>query len=175
VLNKRQLLVRLTKWLTTVLVVALLFVVTDYTFDIRPSTIQSSYRFTPGQVPVDRPVWLQQDNLRILLVRRSDRLIAMLNQAVVDLQDPGSKSSRQPDFARNRLRSRHAGYFVAYAIGTDYGCPLVADSEYSVRESCSEARYDFAGRALRAQNQFQNLAIPDYNFNHDFSVLTINP
>jgi hypothetical protein len=175
VLNKRQLLVRLTKWLTTLLVVALLFVVTDYTFDIRPSTIQSSYRFTPGQVPVDRPIWLQQDNLRILLVRRSDRLIAMLNRATDDLQDPGSKSSRQPDFARNRLRSRHAGYFVAYAIGTDYGCPLVADSEYSVRESCGEASYDFAGRALRAQNQFQNLTIPDYNFNHDFSVLTIIP
>ena len=174
-MNKRQLLVRLTKWLTTLLVVALLFVVTDYTFDIRPSTIQSSYRFTPGQVPVDRPVWLQQDNLRILLVRRSDRLIAILNQAAVDLQDPGSNSSRQPDFARNRLRSRHAGYFVAYAIGTDYGCPLVAGSEYSVRESCGEASYDFAGRALRAQNQFQNLVIPDYNFNHDFSVLTINP
>ncbi|MCZ6796402.1 MAG: hypothetical protein O7D36_00455, partial [Gammaproteobacteria bacterium] len=115
------------------------------------------------------------DNLRILLVRRSDRLIAMLDQSAVDLQDPESSSSRQPDFAQNRLRSRDAKYFVAYATGTDYGCPLVLDDEYSVRESCSKARYDFAGRALRSQNQFQNLAVPDYNFNHDFSVLTVNP
>jgi len=174
-LNKRQLLVRATQWAMTLLAIALLFVVIDYTIDLKPSTIHSSYRFTLGQIPFDRPVWLQQDNLRILLVRRSDRLIAMLDQPAVDLQDPESSSSRQPDYAQNRLRSRDAKYFVAYATGTDYGCPLVLDNEYIVRESCSKARYDFAGRALRSQNQFQNLAVPDYNFNHDFSVLTVNP
>ncbi|MFA9421195.1 MAG: hypothetical protein ACERLB_13675 [Gammaproteobacteria bacterium] len=174
-MNKRQLLVRATRWLMALLASAVLFVVLDYTIDFRPSTIESSYRFTLREIPVDQPVWLVQDNLTILLIRRSDRLLKDLTQRSDDLQDPESASSRQPDFARNRLRSRNVKYFVAYGIGTDFGCPLVLDREYSLRESCGKARYDFAGRAIRGQNQFQNLAIPDYNFNHDFSVLTITP
>ena len=173
--NKRQLLVRATKWLMALLASAVLFVILDYTIDFRPSTIESSYRFTLREIPVDQPVWLVQDNLTILLIRRSDRLLKKLNQPTDELQDPGSDSSRQPDFARNRLRSRNLEYFVAYGTGTDFGCPLVLGTGYSLRESCGKARYDFAGRALVGENQFQNLAIPDYNFNHDFSVLTVNP
>jgi len=173
--NKRQLLVRATKWLMALLAGAVLFVVLDYMIDLRPSTIESSYRFALREIPVDQPVWLVQDNLTILLIRRSDRLLRNLTQQTDDLQDPDSASSRQPDFARNRLRSRNVNYFVAYGIGTDFGCPLVLDQEYSLRESCGKARYDFAGRAIKGKNQFQNLAIPDYNFNHDFSVLTITP
>ena len=53
---------------------ALLFVVLDYMIDLRPSTIESSYRFALREIPVDQPVWLVQDNLTILLIRRSDRL-----------------------------------------------------------------------------------------------------
>jgi len=174
-LNKRQLLVRATKWLMALLAGAVLFVVLDYTIDFRPSTIESSYRFTLREIPVDQPVWLVQDNLTILLIRRSDRLVRVLTQQSKDLQDPESASSRQPDFARNRLRSRNVKYFVAYGIGTDFGFPRFLAQEYSLRESCGKARYDFAGRAIKGQNQFQNLAIPDYNFNHDFSVLTITP
>jgi Rieske Fe-S protein len=173
--NKRQLLVRVTKWSMALFALLLLYVVLDYTIDFRPATIDSSYRFKLREIPVDQPVWLIQDNLTVLLIRRSNRLLKVLNQQTDDLQDPESDSSRQPDFAQNRLRSRNLEYFVAYGTGTDLGCPLVLDNEYSLRESCGKSSYDFAGRAIVGENQFQNLAIPDYNFNHDFSVLTVNP
>jgi hypothetical protein len=154
---------------------AVLFVVLDYSIDFRPAAIHSSYSFSLRDIPVDQPVWLSQDNLTILLIRRSDRLLADLLNSKLGLQDPESQSSRQPDYAKNSLRSRHGEYFVAYALGTDFGCPLETFGDQRVRETCGKASYDYAGRALSGQNRFQNLTIPDYNFNHDFSVLTINP
>jgi hypothetical protein len=173
--NKRQLLVHLTQWSMALLVLLGLYVVLDYTVDFRPATIQSSYHFSLHDIPVDQPVWLSQDNLTILLIRRSNRLRVELLEAKLNLQDPESQSSRQPEYAKNRLRSRSEEYFVSYALGSDLGCPLEAVNEQSLRESCGSASYDYAGRAINGQNRFQNLAIPDYNFNHDFSALTVNP
>ena len=153
----------------------LIYVLLDFTIDIRPPNIHSSYRFTLAQSPLDQPVFLRQDNLTILLIYRSKQLIEYLSDSGEDLQDPNSISSRQPEYAFNILRSRTEGYFVAYGLGTDLGCPLVVGTELTLKESCGTARYDFAGRAIAGQNQFHNLTIPDYNFSSDFSVLTINP
>jgi len=142
--------------------------------DIRPSTIQSSYRFEVGELEVDEVKILRQDNLSILVLRRSASTIASLEGSLTLLQDPDSRDSNQPEYADNALRSRHPEYFVSYAIGTDLGCPLkVLESE--LRESCGSARYDLAGRALEGANKFQNLSIPDYTFTNNFSTLTINP
>jgi ubiquinol-cytochrome c reductase iron-sulfur subunit len=168
-------LLRAVKLFLGLLGLALIFVLVDFSVDIRPSEIHSSYRFTIAEIPFDQPVWLQQENLRILLIRRSPGIVAALKQQTENLQNSRSNFSRQPDFARNPLRSRGEVYFVAYGTGTDLGCPLESDREYSLRESCGTARYDFAGRAIVGQNQFQNLAIPDYNFSDDFKLLTIRP
>jgi len=173
--NKRQLLVRVTQWSMTLFALLGLYVVLGYTIDIRPATIQSSYHFNLHDIPFDQPVWLSQDNLTILLIRRSDRLRVELLESKLNLQDPESRSSRQPEYAKNSLRSRSEEYFVSYALGTDLGCPLKAVNKRSLRESCGSASYDYAGRAISGRNRFQNLAIPDYNFNHDYSALTVNP
>ncbi len=154
---------------------AIFFVSLDYLIDFKPSAIQSSYRFTLSDLPVDQPVWLKQDNLTLLVIYRSRRLIEALNRANVLLQDPDSESSRQPKYAKNRLRSRYEAYFIAYGTGTDLGCRLQSGKGMTLRESCATAQYDFAGRALRGKNQFQNLTIPDYTFSDNFTVLTINP
>jgi len=168
-------LLRTTKFLLGLLVLALLFVLADFTFDVRPPEIYSSYRFTLTRSSLDQPVWLQQDNLTILFIRRSKQVIEDLRKHRKNLQDPDSDSSRQPDYAKNNLRSRNEQYFVAYGSGTDLGCPLKAGIEYTLKESCGTASYDYAGRAINAEIRFLNLRIPDYTFNHDFSVLTVNP
>jgi ubiquinol-cytochrome c reductase iron-sulfur subunit len=90
------------------------------------------------------------------------------------LQDPESEDSHQPGFATNALRSRQAEFFVSYAMGTNLGC-VIEVFERGLREICSPARYDYAGRALEGENKFQNLAIPDYNFTNNFNTLTIRP
>ena len=152
---------------------AILYVLLDFSFDFRPSNLQTSYRFEVGELEPDQVRILRQDNLSILVMRRSAATIASLEQGG-GLQDPGSSSSRQPDAAANLLRSRNPEYFVSYALGTDLGCALELE-ESGFREICGQARYDFAGRALDGARSFRNLSIPDYNFDDDFTTLTIFP
>lgn len=175
-LTKRTLLVRLTKYLFGITAFSLLIVLVDYSIDFRPSNVQQNYYFSlkTNDIPDDSPTWLRQDNLQILLIKRSVNLINQLSQARQGFQDPDSESSRQPAYAKNTLRSKHDLYFVSYAIGTDLACPLELKEKQILKETCSVARYDFAGRAFSGNNQFRNLTIPDYNFNEDFSLLTIS-
>jgi hypothetical protein len=175
-LTKRALLSRLIKYLIGISVFALAFVLMDFSIDIRPKNVQASYHFaiTGSEIAFDNPVWLRQDNLSILLIKRSTKLRHKLLHTKQKLQDIESDSSRQPAYAKNSLRSRNAQYFVSYAFGTDLTCPLELEVKQTIKEICGTASYDFAGRALVGNNQFQNLSIPDYNFNHDFSLLTIS-
>jgi Rieske Fe-S protein len=171
---KRKLLKGLFKALSAVLGVAVVYVLVDFAIDIRPPAVQSSYHFKIKSLTPDVPAFLRQDNLVIVVIARSAASIARLKQADANLQDPESRLSHQPAFATNALRSRQAEYFVSYAIGTHLGCVIEA-FERGLREICSNARYDYAGRALQGENKFQNLAIPNYNFSNDFNTLTIKP
>lgn len=150
------------------------YILLDFAIDFRPAQIDSSYRFSIAALEEDRPAILRQDNLSIIVIKRSARTIRSLRQSLSGLQDPDSRRSSQPAGAGNSLRSLEPGYFVSYAVGTDLGCLLVIE-ETSLRESCGTARYDFAGRALQAARKFQNLVVPDYNFSNDFNTLTIKP
>ena len=153
---------------------AVVFVLLDFSFDWRPQRVYESYRFNLPELEVDVPVILRQDNLSIVVVRRSPGAVAALRQAGDGLQDPASRRSRQPDFAVNALRSRDPEYFVGYALGTDLGCALEIEDD-GMREVCSDARYDLAGRARTGARDFRNLTVPDYNFGPEYETLTIRP
>ncbi len=170
----RSTVARLFRYFVIVFALALVYILLDYSIDIRPPTVQASYRFSVPALEFDKPEILRRDNLSLIVIRRSPRTQAALDQAATGLQDAASARSRQPAYARNPLRSREPEYFVAYALGTDLGCPLVTDSR-RLRESCSGARYDFAGRALAGAREFSNLAIPDYTLDLDLSYLTVKP
>jgi ubiquinol-cytochrome c reductase iron-sulfur subunit len=173
-LPARKLLQKSVRYLLILSGLAVFYVLFDFMVDVRPSTIQSSYRFQLAELAPNEVTILRQDNLAILVVHRSVQTIERLQQASLLLQDPDSRDSRQPVYALNDLRSRDPQYFVSYAIGTDFGCPLEV-LEDGLRESCGSARYDLAGRALKGVKSFSNLAIPDYNFTNNFSILTIFP
>ena len=172
-LNRKRL-NRLFKYFSLLCVTAIFYVLLDFAIDIRPSQIHTSYQFNIGELAVDQPSVLRQDNLSILVIKRSQDTVAALRQAASHLQDPDSRRSNQPGFATNALRSKHEEFFISYAIGTNLGCILEV-IESGLREICSEARYDLAGRALQGDNKFQNLVIPDYNFTSNFNTLTITP
>jgi len=171
---QRKYLEKSLKYFTVIFGLGVLYILIDFAVDLRPASVHSSYRFTLDDLRPDQARILRQDNLSILVIRRSTETIAQLEQPVVELQDPESLRSKQPGFAKHPLRSKYAEYFVSYAIGTDLGCPL-AVLENRLTETCGNAAYDFAGRALRGDNEFQNLAIPDYNFSDEFNRLTFNP
>ena len=172
--RQRSHLKRLFRYFSWIIAAAVLYVLLDFSIDVRPPAIQSSYRFHVGALALDEARILRQDNLSILVIRRSAATIDTLGQSAESLQDSASSYSHQPGYARNPLRSRHAEYFVSYAIGTDFGCGLeVLDA--GLREICGSAYYDFAGRALQGANKCPNLSIPDYTFANNFSSLTVNP
>jgi ubiquinol-cytochrome c reductase iron-sulfur subunit len=162
------------KYFAIVLAAAISYVLFDFAFDLRPPRVHSSYQFNVSELPLDQARILRQDNLSVLVIRRSARTISALGQNLAGLQDPESKRSHQPGFAANLLRSSHPEYFVSYAIGTDFGCGLEV-GESAIKEICGRARYDFAGRALQGDNKFLNLAVPDYTFTNNFNTLTIRP
>lgn len=166
---------RLLRYFSWIIAAAVIYVLLDFAIDIRPPAIHTSYRFNVGELALDEARILRQDNLSILVIRRSAATIDRLQREVpTRLQDSMSRFSHQPGYARNPLRSRHPEYFVSYATGTDLGCGLeVLDS--GLREICGSAHYDFAGRALQGTSRFPNLSIPDYTFANNFSRLTVNP
>ena len=172
--SNRNFLRRAVRILSVIALLALAFVFFDFAIDLRPPSVHSSYRFELSGLVTDEIRILRQDNLSILVIRRSADSIARLKRERDGLQDPDSADSKQPQYADNDLRSRHPQYFVSYAIGTDLGCALVADAG-QLREVCGNARYDFVGRALAGARKFRNLPIPDYNFAGDFSSLTVRP
>lgn len=169
----RRSLVRLFRGASALLGLMVAYVALDYIIDFRPDSIHSSYRFTLPELVPDQPVFMQQDNLYLVVIRRSPSLIRKL-QTAPDLPDAASDDSSQPEYARNRLRSREAEYFASYALGTDLGCQLVAEGEI-LREICGDARYDFAGRALGADADFRNLAIPRYEFGSAYRSIIVRP
>ncbi len=157
-----------------IIAAAVIYVLLDFSIDVRPPAVHSSYHFRVGALAPDEARILRQDNLSILVIRRSAATLRTLEQSSETLQDPQSSRSHQPDYAGNPLRSRHAEYFVSYALGTELGCPLRVEGS-TLQEICGSARYDFAGRALKGAKQFPNLSIPDYTFANNFSSLTVNP
>ncbi len=173
-MSKRKSLAVLLRYFAAVVGFAVLYILIDFAIDLRPAGIQNSYRFNLGKLDMDQARVLQQENLSILVIRRSASTIANLKQGSQNLQDPASARSNQPEFAQNALRSKHPEIFVSYALGTDLGCALEV-LQNQLKEVCGNARYDFAGRALQADKTFQNLVVPDYNFNNDFNTLTIRP
>ena len=172
--GSRRLLTSLFRYFSWIAAAAVVYVLLDFSIDIRPPAVQSSYYFEISPMASDEVRIVRQDNLSILIIRRSAETRAALLQASAELQDSESSDSHQPGYARNPLRSRNAEYFVSYAIGTDLGCPLEPGID-RLQEVCGKATYDFAGRALSGTSEFSNLSIPDYQFSDDYSRLTINP
>ena len=165
---------RLFRYFGWILLLALAWVLLDFAIDFRPAAVQDSYRLKLPRLEHDRPEILRRDNLAIVVIRRSPETTRTLASSLDGLQDPQSRRSRQPEYALNPLRSSRPEYFVAYALGTDLGCPLVAE-KMRLRETCGEAVYDFAGRALAGSREFSNLSIPDYTFDENFTYLTVKP
>ena len=131
----------------------------------------------------------------IIVQRRTPATIASLQaeDAARDagLKDPSSDRSEQPDAAAGRLRSVEPEWFVAIALGTDYGCPirLVEATQESVdrpgsdsavptsgpvamfTDDCRGSRYDAAGRVFDGDYADRNLVVPAHRFDGEALVL----
>jgi ubiquinol-cytochrome c reductase iron-sulfur subunit len=116
------------------------------------------------------------------VIRRSAAVIAQLESLAARLKDPESLDSDQPDYARNALRARRADVVVLNAICTHLGCipelkakgdgDLAPGLEGGLFCPCHGSQFDTAGRVLKGSPATKNLAVPEYHF-ADESTLVI--
>jgi ubiquinol-cytochrome c reductase iron-sulfur subunit len=115
-----------------------------------------------------KPVWV---------VRRTDRLLATLDEIEPKLADPRSGASDQPAYCENKYRARegHREVLVMIPICTHLGCVPSYRPEPAAPDlgsdwlggffcPCHGSRYDVSGRVYKAQPAPTNMPIPPYEF-----------
>ncbi len=63
--------------------------------------------------------------------------------------------------------------FVAYAYGTDRGCTLQNEADKTLKETCSNARYDYYGKPVN-NNNYPPLRIPVYTVCPDKTCINLS-
>jgi ubiquinol-cytochrome c reductase iron-sulfur subunit len=118
------------------------------------------------------PTWRRQV---IYIVRRDQAMVDALAKHDGQLKDSGSKSSIQPAYAQNEMRSVRIDLLVLIGICTHLGClpkpffdagdpVLGADWPGGFRCPCHGSRFDLAGRVFNGSPASTNLSVPPYSF-----------
>jgi ubiquinol-cytochrome c reductase iron-sulfur subunit len=125
-------------------------------------------RINPGELAViewrGKPVWV---------IRRTKDMLDSLKAASARLVDPDSKSSKQPEYAKNEYRSAQPEWMVMEGVCTHLGCspqmkPADAKAEMGADWAggfycpCHGSKFDLAGRVFRGAPAPTNLEVPPY-------------
>jgi ubiquinol-cytochrome c reductase iron-sulfur subunit len=136
-------------------------------------------RLAPGEMAVvewrGKPVWV---------IRRTKEMLESLKSVSNRLSDPASKSSEQPDFAKNEYRSAKPEIMVMEGVCTHLGCSpqlkgmdakaeMGADWAGGFYCPCHGSKFDYAGRVFRGAPAPTNLKVPPYEFVADGAQLVI--
>jgi ubiquinol-cytochrome c reductase iron-sulfur subunit len=131
----------------------------------------------PGEMKVfewrGKPVWV---------IRRTQQMLDSLKKVAANLTDPASKSSIQPEYAKNEYRSLKPDVVVMEGVCTHLGCsPQMkpADAKAEMGEqweggfycACHGSKFDLAGRVYRGAPAPTNLVVPPYTFLSDSKLL----
>jgi len=129
-------------------------------------------KLEPGQQIIikwqGKPVWV---------VRRDKKALATLDEVVDHLRDPDSNESIQPDYAKNKFRSRESEYLVVVGICTHLGCSptympvITADWEGGFLCPCHGSKFDISGRVFQGVPAPTNLTIPPYQYVSDNVII----
>jgi ubiquinol-cytochrome c reductase iron-sulfur subunit len=131
----------------------------------------------PGEMRVfewrGKPVWV---------IRRTQAMLDSLKKVAGGLTDPASKSSTQPEYAKNENRSLKPDVMVMEGVCTHLGCspqmkPADAKAEMGGEWeggfycACHGSKFDLAGRVFRGAPAPTNLVVPPYTFLSDSKLL----
>jgi ubiquinol-cytochrome c reductase iron-sulfur subunit len=118
-----------------------------------------------------KPVWV---------IRRTQEMLDNLPKLDHELLDPNSVDPQQPAYAKNSYRSIKPEYFVAIGVCTHLGCipnyrpdigGISPDWLGGFYCPCHGSKYDLAGRVYKNVPAPLNLAIPDYVYVDDKTVM----
>lgn len=131
----------------------------------------------PGELRVfewrGKPVWV---------LRRTKEMLESLKAVVPQLTDPESKSSAQPEYAKNEYRSAKPEIMVMEGVCTHLGCsPQLkgADAKAEMGADwvggfycpCHGSKFDYAGRVFRGAPAPTNLPVPPYTIVGDSKLI----
>ncbi len=131
-------------------------------------------KIEPGQLV--RVIWRGKP---IWLVRRTDQMLKDLPSNDALLVDPESTvDTQQPEYAKNKTRSRKPEMLVLIGICTHLGCsptyrPEVAPADLGADWKggfycpCHGSRYDLAGRVFKNVPAPTNLVVPPHFYKTD--------
>ena len=126
-------------------------------------------RIEPGmQLTVEwrgAPVWV---------LHRTPEMIERLTKSNAPLADPQSDDSRQPDYAKNPLRSRDPKYLVVKGVCTHLGCSPTLRKEIGAADlgadwpggyfcPCHQSKFDLSARVFKGMPAPKNLEVPTYS------------
>jgi ubiquinol-cytochrome c reductase iron-sulfur subunit len=127
-------------------------------------------KIDPGQMTI--VTWRRQP---IYVVRRTPEMVQHIQGHDGELKDPNSDDSKQPEYAKNAVRSRKAEYLVLIGTCTHLGCLPKQRFEAASAEMgpswpggffcpCHGSRFDLAGRVLKGSPASLNLVVPPYEY-----------
>lgn len=108
-----------------------------------------------------KPIWI---------LYRTNSMLKHLNGDSNALRDPNSAVRQQPDFARNKFRSKNPNYIVLVGLCTHLGCsPKLQVCGKGSEPNCfycpcHGSRFDLSGRVYKGVPAVTNLEVPPYKF-----------
>ena len=145
------------------------------------SSLQPNKQILANNQPIDidlshlqpgQQMTLQWRGKPIWILRRTQAMLAQLQQPNPDLRDPNSLVDQQPAFAQNAWRSLRPEYLVLVGVCTHLGCipeyrdddPIFTAHAGGYYCPCHGSRFDLAGRVYRHVPAPINLEVPPYRF-----------
>jgi len=134
-------------------------------------------RMEPGELKIvewrGKPVWV---------IRRTKEMVDSLKVVATRLTDAGSRSSEQPEYAKNEYRARKPEYMVMEGVCTHLGCsPQMKTGEAKAEMGadwiggfycpCHGSKFDYAGRVFKGAPAPLNLAVPPHAYLSDTTIL----
>jgi len=135
-------------------------------------------KIEPGQMLTvewrGKPVWI---------LYRTPQMISKLGEMESFITDPNSANSKQPNYAKNKLRSIKDKYLVLIGICTHLGCSPLAKLQLGAVDGmepdwkggffcpCHGSRFDLAGRVFKNVPAPINLEVPPHTYLSDSRIL----
>lgn len=113
-----------------------------------------------------KPVWI---------VRRTDEMLATLDQVSDKLRDPDSSKPQQPTYCQNQTRSLKPSVLVMVGICTHLGCspkyrPDAVQGDLPASGffcPCHGSKFDIAGRVYKGVPAPLNMEVPPHRYVSD--------
>ena len=136
-------------------------------------------RLEPGEILGPIPAWRDKP---IFVIRRSEAMLARLNEKSERLADPMSDREQQPSYAKNETRSIRPDIAILVGLCTHLSCspkfrpaimPQTFDPEWvgGFYCPCHGSKFDLAGRVYQGVPAPSNLEVPPHYYETDNVVV----